>query len=113
MIEEAEQFKAADSEQKAKNAGREELKNYVYQVMDSLESMALVEKITNEDMEKVEETITEAMEWLENNEEVGKDELSAKKKEIEAVVKPVMIKLYADKVKEATGKNNKKSRSRR
>jgi hypothetical protein len=45
MVDEAEKFKAADDAQAAKVAAREEVKNYVYQVMDTLENSAMVEKV--------------------------------------------------------------------
>merc|ERR1719316_2538900 len=74
MVEDAEKFKAQDDAQAAKVAAREEVKNYVYQVMDTLENEAMLEKCSAEDIEKVEEGCQETLEWLEHNESAEKEQ---------------------------------------
>jgi len=110
MIEEAEKFKSHDNAQAAKVAAREEVKNYVYQVMDSLENASLVEKITSEEVEKVEEACQDALEWLEQNESAEKEQLDAKKRQLETALKPVMMKMYAEKSKKSAGNAGKKKK---
>jgi L1 cell adhesion molecule like protein len=112
MIEEAEKFKSQDDAQAAKVAAREEVKNYIYQVMDSLENATMVEKVTSEELEKVEEGCQDALEWLEQNESAEKEQLDAKKRQLETVIKPVMMKMYAEKSKKSAGNAGKK-KSRR
>jgi len=113
MVEDAEKFKQQDDAQAAKVAAREEVKNYVYQVMDTLENSAMVEKISEDELDNVSEKCRDTLEWLEHNENVEKPELDAQKRKLEAAVKPVMLKMYAEKAKRAAGgggRGGKKSR---
>jgi hypothetical protein len=50
---------------------------------------------------------------LEKNEDVEQEQLTEQKKKLEAAVKPVMLKMYAEKAKNAAGgggRGKKKSR---
>ena len=73
-------------------------------VLDVTENDALMEKLSEEDREKLETTCQEALEWIEHNPDVKKDELDAKKREAESVLKPIMTKMHAVKAE-----NKKKS----
>merc|ERR1711964_166796 len=77
MISEAEKFKAQDDAQAAKVAAREEIKNYIYQVMDTLENPTLIEKVSEEEIETLGEKCQDALEWMEHNEGADKSELDA------------------------------------
>ena len=67
-----------------------------------------MEKLTEEEKEKLETTCQEALEWIEHNPDVKKDELDAKKREAESILKPIMTKMHAvkaeNKKKEARSK---------
>lgn len=104
MIEEAEKFKTEDDAQAGKVAARQEVQNYVYQVMDALENAALVEKVSSDELEKVEEGCSELLEWMEQNADAEKEVLDAKRKALEQSVRPLMTKMYQEKVKGANGK---------
>lgn len=111
MISEAEKFKAQDDAQAAKVAAREEIKNYIYQVMDTLENPTLIEKVSESEIETLGEKCQDALEWMEQNDGADKSELDAQKRKLELAARPVMTKFYAEKAKKAAGgRNGKKSR---
>ena len=72
---------------------------YCYNLRNSLEDDGdLKEKIEEADMEELQSAAKDALEWLDNNSasDVGVDAVQDKLKEVEAVVNPIMSKLYQD-----------------
>ncbi len=70
-------------------------------------------QISEDELDNVSEKCRDTLEWLEHNENVEKPELDAQKRKLEAAVKPVMLKMYAEKAKRAAGgggRGGKKSR---
>lgn len=102
-------FKSQDDAQADKVKAREEVKSYIYQVMDTLDNADMLEKATSKELEAVEEACSECLEWMEQNADVEKAELDAKRREVERVVRPVMTKMYQAKMQSAQ-KGKKKSR---
>jgi heat shock protein 5 len=95
MVEEAEA--AADDDKRAKERveARNSLENYVYQVRNTInDDEKLGDKISADDKSTVEETIKDAIDWLEQNSLAEKDEFDEKYKEVEKVVQPIFSKLY-------------------
>merc|ERR1719275_462663 len=62
------------------------LENYCFSMRNTLQEEKLKDKI--------EKAVTEALGWLDKNQMAEKDEFDAKQKEIEAVVNPIMMKVY-------------------
>uniref|UniRef100_A0A7N0UB43 Heat shock protein 70 n=1 Tax=Kalanchoe fedtschenkoi TaxID=63787 RepID=A0A7N0UB43_KALFE len=54
----------------------------------------LADKIDSDDKEKIESALTEALEWLDENQSADKDDYVEKLKEIEAVCNPVIKAEY-------------------
>jgi heat shock protein 5 len=52
-------------------------------------------KISDEDKETIEEAVTEAIDWLDENEEADLEEYEDKVKELEGKCSPIVSKLYA------------------
>merc|ERR1712167_427625 len=52
------------------------------------------DKIEAGDKEKIEKEVQETLDWLDKNQLAEKDEFEAKQKELEAVVNPIMMKVY-------------------
>jgi len=95
MVEEAEA--AADDDKLAKERveARNSLENYVYQVRNTInDNEKLGDKISEDDRSTIEETIKDAIEWLEQNSLAEKDEFDDKYKEVEKIVQPIFSKLY-------------------
>eukprot|EP00929_Paragymnodinium_shiwhaense_P022182 TRINITY_DN1423_c0_g1_i4.p1 TRINITY_DN1423_c0_g1~~TRINITY_DN1423_c0_g1_i4.p1 ORF type:complete len:637 (+),score=189.85 TRINITY_DN1423_c0_g1_i4:46-1956(+) len=94
MVQEAERFRADDDANRSKVEARNGLENYCFTMRNTLQDEKLKEKFSTEDKQKIETAVTEALVWLEKNQYAEKDEFEAKQKEVEAVVNPIMIKVY-------------------
>jgi len=95
MVEEAEAAADDDKHAKERVEARNSLENYVYQVRNTInDDEKLGDKISADDKATVEETIKDAIEWLEQNSLAEKDEFDEKYKEVEKVVQPIFSKLY-------------------
>lgn len=92
MTREAEEFAEEDRMVKEKIDAKNKLETYVYNMKSSLEKLA--EKIGEEDKEKMEEVLKEALEWLEENVNAEKDDYEEKLKEVESVCNPVIKSVY-------------------
>merc|ERR1719265_1854879 len=71
------------------------LESYAYQIKNSLNEEQLKDKIEQADKEAIESKAEEVISWLDANQTAEKDEYEDKKKELEAVVNPIMQKVYA------------------
>merc|ERR1711903_437951 len=96
MVEEAEQFAEEDKKVKDRIDGRNGLEGYCYNLKNTLEDeeKGIADKLSEEDKEKVEEAIKEALEWLDDNQEAEKAEFEEKQKELEKVANPIIQKVY-------------------
>merc|ERR1712183_290111 len=90
MVSEAEKFKDDDEKQAARIQSKNGLESYAYQIKNTLK-----DKIEQADKEAVETKAQEIISWLDSNQTAEKDEYEDKKKELEAVVNPIMQKVYA------------------
>jgi L1 cell adhesion molecule like protein len=92
MVKEAEEFKEEDALLRKRLDAKNGLENYLYGVKGSLNDTAK-EKL-GDDYNTVETQVTDGLQWLEGNQEATEEEYTAKQKEIEGVVMPIMVKLY-------------------
>jgi len=92
MVKEAEKFADEDKRVRECVEARNALENYAYQVKNSLTE--LKDKVSEDDRTTVETAVSQAMEWLESHPQENKDAYDDRRKELEAVVNPVMSKLY-------------------
>jgi len=104
MIAESEKFKNEDTEARNQTQAKQDLENYCLQVLDATENDGLMQKLSEDEKERMETTCQESIEWLEHNSELPAAEIIAKKKEVEATLKPLMTKLYAVKMEGAKKK---------
>lgn len=111
MVEDAEKFKAQDTEHERQTAAKQDLQNYCYQLEETLANSAMAEKLSDEEREEFEMQPMDALEWLDKNENLKAEQYEQKKKDIEAVVKPLMMKMYAQEV--AGGKKKSRRGNRR
>jgi len=94
MVQEAEKYKAEDESNKEKVEAKNSLENYCFTLRNSLQEEKLKEKFESGDKEKIEKAIQETLDWLEKNQLAEKEEFAARQKEMEAVVNPIMMKVY-------------------
>merc|ERR1712070_1015370 len=95
MVAEAEKFKDDDEKAAARIGAKNGLESYAYQIKNSLNEDQLKDKIEQADKEAIESKAEEVISWLDANQTAEKDEYEDKKKELEAVVNPIMQKVYA------------------
>uniref|UniRef100_A0A803P8H9 Uncharacterized protein n=1 Tax=Cannabis sativa TaxID=3483 RepID=A0A803P8H9_CANSA len=91
MVKEAEEFAEEDKMMKEKIDSRNKLETYVYNMKNTVnDNDKLGGKISSEDKEKIENTLKEALEWLDENQSAEKEEYDVKLKEVEEVCNPVI-----------------------
>merc|ERR1711887_32609 len=94
MVQEAEKYRAEDDANKAKVEAKNGLENYCFTMRNTLQEEKLKDKFEADDKDKIEKAIQEALDWLDKNQLAEKDEFETKQKELEAVVNPIMMKVY-------------------
>jgi L1 cell adhesion molecule like protein len=94
MVSEAEKYAAEDEANKQKIEAKNGLENYCYSMRNTLSEEKLKDKFEGDDKENIEKALQETLDWLDRNQMAEKDEFDAKQKELEAVVNPIMMKVY-------------------
>lgn len=108
MIKKAEQFKDEDNQMKEKIEAKNGLENYLYNLKNTISKENENEKI-NEIKEELEPIIEEGLKWIEENDNVDKEDYINKQKELEEKTSPIMAKLYANTQKPDDEDTNKPS----
>ncbi|XP_056464752.1 heat shock 70 kDa protein-like [Gadus chalcogrammus] len=94
MVQEADQCKEEDEEQKDNIAAKNTLLYYAFNMKSSLREDNLKDRVSEEDRKKVEEKCEQTILWLEKNQLAGKEEYQHQLKELEKLsisLIPVMI----------------------
>jgi len=94
MVSEAEKYAAEDEANKQKIEAKNGLENYCYSMRNTLSEEKLKDKFEGDDKDNIEKALQETLDWLDRNQMAEKDEFDAKQKELEAVVNPIMMKVY-------------------
>lgn len=97
MIKDAETFAAEDKMLKERVDAKNEFESYAYSLKNQIgDKEKLGGKLSDDDKSKIEESVNEAIKWLESNAESAEvSEIQAKKKELEEATQPIIAKLYA------------------
>lgn len=96
MIKDAEKFAEDDKKVKEKVEAKNEFESYAYSLKNQIgDKEKMGGKLTDEDKKKIEDSVDEAIKWLESNPDADPSELKTKKKELEDTVQPIITKLYA------------------
>jgi heat shock protein 5 len=97
MVREAEEFADEDKNLKERVDARNGLEGYAYNMRNQInDEEKLGGKISDEDKETIEEAVTEAIDWLDENAEADSEEYKDKLKELEGKCNPIVSKLYAE-----------------
>jgi heat shock protein 5 len=94
MIKESEDFAEQDKAVKAKVDARNALESYAYSTKNALAEKA-GEAMPAEDKAAVEKVVSEALEWLDANQDAEKEEYEEKLKEVQDAAGPAMAKAAA------------------
>jgi len=92
MVKEAEEFAEQDKAQAEKVEARNSFEAYVFSLRHTLEEKGFQEKLPAEDYEALKAATDEALSWLEENQSADKDEVDARRKELEEVAFPLLQK---------------------
>ena len=102
MVNQADQFKAEDEANRLRVEARNSLEQYCYNVRNSMMETKVKDKISPQDRALVEAKLKECLDWLDRNTLASRDEFIDTQKHVEAVVQPVMMKLYQTEEQGAT-----------
>merc|ERR1712159_378314 len=96
MVQEAEEFAEEDKKVKERIDARNGLESYLYNLKNMLDDdeKGIADKLSDSDKDELETTITDALDWLEENPEADKEDYDEKQKEVEKIANPIMKDLY-------------------
>merc|ERR1712024_124713 len=90
MIQDAEKFADEDKKLKERVESRNELESYAYSLKNQInDKEELGSKLSDEDKEKIEESVNDKISWLEENQEADAEDFKAQK-ELEDTVQPII-----------------------
>lgn len=96
MVEEAEKF--ADEDRKVKEAidSRNGLESYLYNLKNTLEdeTKGTAANVSPQDKKELQDTIDEALDWMEDNKSAEKEMIDEKQKEVEQIANPIMRQFH-------------------
>ncbi|CAM9640711.1 unnamed protein product, partial [Chrysoparadoxa australica] len=96
MVQEAELYAEEDKLVKKKIDARNGLESYLYNLKNILDDdeKGVADKLSEADKEELENTINEALDWLEDTPDAELEDLEDKQKEVEQVANPIMKDIY-------------------
>ena len=94
MVQEAEKYKEADELIAKKVEAKNKLEGYVYNVKSSVLADEKMKTALGEDVSKVQETVDEAIKWLDDSTERTTEDYETKQKEVEGILMPLIQKGY-------------------
>ncbi|XP_063966502.1 endoplasmic reticulum chaperone BiP-like [Lytechinus pictus] len=95
MVNEAERFAEEDKKTKEKVEARNELESYSYSLKNQVnDEEKLGGKLSDDEKDTIMSAVDEQIEWLDANPDADTEEYQEHKKELEAVVNPIVSKLY-------------------
>merc|ERR1712121_335951 len=94
MVNDAEKFKADDEKHKERISAKNGLESYCFNMKTTIEDEKVKDKISEDDMKKINDKCDEAIKWLDANQLAEVEEFNDKQKEIEGVCNPIITKLY-------------------
>ena len=93
MLKEADRFKAEDQAHAERVVARNTFESYAYSVKRTVEDDKLQSRL-GQDRDKVRDAVDKALSWLAGNEEASKEELEGRRKDLEDLCRPVIMKIY-------------------
>jgi len=93
MVKDAEKYKNDDEAQKQRIEAKNNLENYAYSIRNSTKEEPVAQKISQDDMKKINEILDSTLSWIDTHSSASKDEFETKRKDLEDVVMPIMSKL--------------------
>jgi len=99
MVASAEQYAEEDKKRMERVEAKNDLESYMYNARNTLNEESAKAKISEDELKSTKDLIQSGMTWLEEHQEAELEEFKAEKKRIEELVRPVLMKLYAEAAK--------------
>jgi len=96
MVQEAEQHRAEDEEQRVRVESRNSLEAYVFQMKSTIDEENIKEKLSGNDRQTIMNKCNKVLSWIEKNRLASKDEYEYQKKELEDICRPIITKLHQE-----------------
>jgi len=90
MVNEAEKFKSEDEENKLKIEAKNDLENYVFMLENMMKESNTKDKLTQEQLNVINEGISSTREWLQANELADAMQYTSKKTDLENLIDPII-----------------------
>jgi len=94
MVNDAKKYENDDKKTRERVDARNGLENYAYSMKNTINDEKVASKLDATDKQTVKDAIDEALRWLENNQEAGKEEYEDHQKELEGKCSPIFTKMY-------------------
>jgi len=95
MVKEAEDAAEEDKALRQRVEARNQLENFAYQVRNTLNDEEKIgDKLSADEKAEVESAVSDALKWMEENQQATKEEFDEQYKGLEKVVQPIFSKLY-------------------
>eukprot|EP01024_Parvocaulis_polyphysoides_P041976 TRINITY_DN3848_c0_g3_i1.p3 TRINITY_DN3848_c0_g3~~TRINITY_DN3848_c0_g3_i1.p3 ORF type:complete len:115 (-),score=42.01 TRINITY_DN3848_c0_g3_i1:314-658(-) len=93
MVQEAEEFADQDKKVKARVDARNNLESYCYSMKQTVDDK-LADKLDEDEKDKIKQAVSEALEWLDDNQDAEVEEFEDKLKEVQDIAQPIVAKVY-------------------
>ena len=94
MVQEAEKYKAEDDLHKERIEAKNSLENFSYCMRNKINDQKCCSLLDDTNKKTVNDAVSKAIEWLDQNQNAEKAEYETKLKELENVCNPIMAKMY-------------------
>jgi len=94
MVNEAAKCEADDKLVRERVEARNELEQYAYSMVSSINDSASTGKLGEKDGKAIESAVQETMQWLHSHPEAGKDQYASKQRQLAKVCDPIMQRMY-------------------
>ena len=94
MINEAEKYRKEDEAVAERVSSRNALESYTYSLKNSLQEKNISDKLSADERKTLDDAVSEAIKWLDQNQTLEKDAYEDKKKQLEGIANPILAKIY-------------------
>jgi len=94
MVQDAEKFAEDDKFNKERIEARNGLENYAYNIRNSTNAEEFRSRLSDEGKRRITEIVNETITWVEENQELSKEEYDRKQKEVEEELTPYIMEVY-------------------
>lgn len=95
MVREAEQYAESDKNMKNKVEAKNNLEQYTYTIKTSIDTDEIKNKLSSEEIDKINNCCADTLKWLESNPTAETDDYNKEKSKLESVIHPLMSKIYS------------------